>query len=86
MNDRSSIQAAVLRILGEVLRESAEQLRAQPVLAAHAWDSLASLEALAALESELGITLDLRDYTQVREIHDLVDLVAAAAAQTTPQR
>jgi acyl carrier protein len=83
MSDRSAIEAIVLDTLGEVLDESVRDLRAQPVLAAHDWDSIASLEALAQLESRLGVTLDLRAYHGARTVDDLIDLVAATAASKT---
>jgi acyl carrier protein len=87
MRDRGAIEAIVLDTLGEVLDESVRDLRAQPVLAAHDWDSIASLEALAQLESRLGVTLDLRAYHGARTVDDLIDLVAAtAAAKTTVGR
>jgi acyl carrier protein len=83
MSDRSAVEATVLDTLGEVLNESVRDLRAQPVLAAHDWDSIASLEALAQLESRLGVTLDLRAYHGARTVGDVVDLVAAAATAKT---
>lgn len=72
------VEATVLRVLGDVLGESEGDLRAQPVLAAHDWDSMASLEALSQLENRLGVTLDLRAYHGVRTIADLVELIAAS--------
>lgn len=80
MAQMTDIEATVLEILGEVLGEAEGELRAQPVLATHEWDSLASLEALSQLESRLRVTLDLRAYHAARTIEDLVDLVATAVA------
>jgi acyl carrier protein len=80
MSDTASIEATVLDILCEVLNESAGDLRAQPILAVHDWDSVASLEVLALLESRLGVTLDLRTYHGARTLDDLVQLVAVAVA------
>ena len=48
----------MLDILSEVVGETVQVLRAHPVLATHDWDSLASLEALAQLESRFGVVLD----------------------------
>jgi acyl carrier protein len=70
----------VLNTLSGVLNEPVADLRAQPVLAVHDWDSLASLEVLSQLESRLGVTLDLRTYHAARTVEDLTGLVAAAAA------
>jgi acyl carrier protein len=80
MTDMDGTASVVLNTLSEVLNEPVDDLRAQPVLAAHEWDSLASLEALAQLESRLAVTLDLRAYHAARTVDDLIDLVAAAAA------
>jgi acyl carrier protein len=81
-NDAAAVDAAVLNTLSEVLNESVSDLRAQPVLATHEWDSLASLEVLSQLESRLGVALDLRAYHDARTVEDLIDLVATAVAAT----
>ncbi|MFL6136659.1 MAG: acyl carrier protein [Frankiaceae bacterium] len=90
MSDRTAVESTVLDILEDVLNASEDELRAQPVLAAHDWDSLSQLEVLAQLESRLAITLDLRAYQAAREVDDLVGLVAglvdaARALPTTVQ-
>lgn len=88
MNNGSQIQAIVLDVLSEVLREPADGLCGESVLAAHGWTSLASLEVLAQLEDQLGIELDLRAFTAVRTVDDLIELVQAgigtAAATEAP--
>jgi acyl carrier protein len=88
MNNGSQIHAIVLDVLSEVLRESVDGFRGEPVLAAHGWTSLASLEVLAQLEDQLGIELDLRAFTAVRTADDLIELVQAgigtAAATEAP--
>lgn len=86
MTDRTSVQLTVLDILSDVLTESVADLRGHPVLAAYDWDSLRSLEALAQLESQLGVTLDLRSYQAARSVDDLVELVLAGSAKTTAGR
>jgi acyl carrier protein len=78
MTDTASVQTTVLQTLSDVLNEPAGTLLTRPVLATYDWDSLASLEVLAQLESRLDVTLDLRSYHAARTIDDLVDLVAAA--------
>jgi acyl carrier protein len=85
MND-PEIEATVLAVLSDVLKESPGDLRAQPVLATHEWDSVASLEALSQLESRFAVTLDLRAYHGARTLGDLIDLVATAASNTTADR
>lgn len=74
------IEAGVLQVLGEVLKQTPDDLRAQPVLAVHDWDSMASLEALSQLESRFAVTLDLRTYHAARTVEDLTGLVVAAGA------
>jgi acyl carrier protein len=81
VSETVSIEATVLDTLGEVLNESVGDLRAQPVLATHDWDSVVQLEVLAQLESRLGVTLDLRSYHGARTLEDLVELVAAAVGR-----
>lgn len=80
MSAQTSIETTVMSILSHVLNESAADLRAQPVLAAHEWDSLTSLEVLAQLENQLYVSLDLRRYHAARSIDDLVSLVGDAVA------
>ena len=88
MNDTASIGAIVVTVLSEVLKESPGDLRALPVLAAHEWDSVASLEVLSRLESRFAVTLDLRAYHAARTFQDLTELVATAVAarQTADRR
>lgn len=81
VTDTTAVEAVVLSTLSEVLMEPVDALRAQPVLAAHDWDSMKSLEALSQLENQLSVTLDLRAYHAARTLEDLIDLVAAAAGR-----
>jgi acyl carrier protein len=86
MTEAVSVETVVVNILSDVLHESVEDLHRHPVLAAYDWDSLSSLEALSQLESQLGITLDLRSYQAARRISDLVDLVQHAGATAAGRR
>ena len=72
------MEEIVLDVVADVLNEPVAAIRDVPVLAAHAWDSIASLEVLAQLESTLEVTLDLRVFNSVRTIGELVDVVRAA--------
>jgi acyl carrier protein len=88
MSNGAQIDAVVLDILSEVLREPADEFQREPVLAAHAWTSLASLEVLAQLEDQLGIELDLRAFNAVRTVKALVEFARAGlgtAAATAAQ-
>lgn len=85
-NDNGGAAELVLDAVGEVLGESAGDLRAQPVLAARDWDSVTSLEVLSRLESRAGVTLDLRAYHAARTVDDLIALVAAAVSRSAAGR
>ena len=78
MTASPALDTTVLEILALVLDEPAHALTTQPVLAAHDWDSLASLEALAQLESRFAINLDLRSFHAARTVDDMVGLVESA--------
>jgi acyl carrier protein len=65
----------VVRIVAGIIGEAPGSLRTQPVLAAHEWDSLSSLEALAQIEKEFAISLDLRRFHAALTIDELVNLV-----------
>lgn len=81
MDDSVSARDSVLDILSGVLDIEVGDLLTQPVLAAHEWDSISSLEAFAALERHFGIELDLRAFHATRTVDDLVRLVAPTPAQ-----
>lgn len=82
MSESTEVEQTVLVILSDVLRVPVDDLRQQPVLASYQWDSLAMLEALAQLESSLGVSLDLRFYQQARTVDDLLALIADTRAGT----
>lgn len=73
----TSTKDTIVEIVSEVLVEPVQALWDEPVLAVHAWDSVASLEALVHIEKRLGVTLDLRPYHAARDIDALVELVEA---------
>jgi acyl carrier protein len=87
MPDDDEVRSAVLEILSDLLNEPVPALLRQPVLAAHHWDSMTSLEALAQLESLFGLELDLRSFHAVRTVDELVGLVAGvrAAVRVPPE-
>lgn len=86
MDSPESIETTVIAVLSDVLNEPAEQLRAEPVLAAHEWDSITSLETLVQLENRLGVSLDLRTYHTARSVGDLVGLIGRTVATTPATR
>jgi len=80
MSTSAATDTTVAEILAGVLEEPAEALQAQPVLAAHDWDSLTSLEALVQLESRFGVRLNLQAFHAARTVGDLVALVRTATS------
>lgn len=84
MDDKKNIADRIRRIVADVLDEPVDAMDANPVLAAHAWDSRVSLEALAQLEAAFAVTVDLRSFHAARTVDDLVDLVVRS--QPTPTR
>jgi acyl carrier protein len=82
-NGAAAIETIILEILSDVLEEPVDVLRAQPILAVYEWDSITSLLTLSQLESQFGVTLDLRAYHATRTVGDLVDLIAHSAATST---
>ncbi|MBZ5790687.1 hypothetical protein [Burkholderia sp. LMG 32019] len=79
MSEAVSFEPAVLRVLSEILNQPEAALQANPVLAAHAWDSFNSLNALLSLEATFQIKFDLRRFHEARRVDDIVALVASAA-------
>ncbi|MDL4774175.1 MULTISPECIES: acyl carrier protein [Thermomonosporaceae] len=79
MDDKDVIEKTVTAIIEEVLGEPPGTVGKEEPLAARDWDSTASLEALAQLESRFGISLDLRRFHTARTIGQMADLVAVEA-------
>ncbi|GGO10731.1 hypothetical protein GCM10010116_21550 [Microbispora rosea subsp. aerata] len=83
MSNPDDIEAAVHKIICEILGKTPDELGRQEPLAAHGWDSLASLEGLAVLESELGVTLDLRAFHAAHTVRHMAELVASELSANT---
>jgi acyl carrier protein len=75
MSTETTTTDEVLAIIAGVLEIGDERVRQQPTLAAHDWNSLTSLEALAQVENHFGITLNLSAFHAARTLDDLVALV-----------
>jgi acyl carrier protein len=73
----TAVEPTVLETLSQVLNVSVDELKAEPTLAAHDWDSFSSLETLAQLEGKLGLRFDLREFNSAHTVDDLVSLVAS---------
>jgi len=79
MTTSASVEETVLETLSQVLDEPVEDLRAQPKLAAHDWDSLRSLDTLSQLENKLGLSFDLRAFNSANTIDDLIALAESSS-------
>lgn len=73
-----SVKSAVCETLSDVLSLSAEELGDETVLAAHGWDSLVSLEALAQFEAQFHISLDLRLFHGAHTVRQMIQLIEKA--------
>jgi acyl carrier protein len=78
MSEEVSTDVAVLEILSKIINVPADDLRDIPVLTAHKWDSLTSLETLTELENRFHLKFDLRSYHAARTVDDIVSLVTSA--------
>lgn len=67
----------VVEILSGVLGTTPDELAAEPMLGTYNWDSVATLEALVALEGAFGIEIDLRALHHQHTAGDLIELVRA---------
>ncbi len=72
--------SAVLNILSDVLERPVEDLRRQPDLESHGWDSMSTLETLARLEEHFGVKFDLREFSKVRTAEEVVALTEEGQA------
>jgi acyl carrier protein len=83
MSDAAEVGKTVIEIIGDVLGEAPEKFGEGEILAAHGWDSIASLEALALLEREFDILLDLRSFHAAHTITQMIELVASGLTVKT---
>jgi acyl carrier protein len=72
------VTSTVHEILERVLLTSPAELAGPTQLSDFTWDSLTTLETMIAVESALGIRIDLRELHTVRTVNDLVELVRRA--------
>jgi acyl carrier protein len=86
MSDAAEVGKTVIEIIGDVLGKAPEELGEAEILAAHGWDSITSLEALALLESEFGILLDLRSFHAAHTVAQMIELVVSGLTVKTNVR
>ena len=72
-----STSGAVLDVLSDVLEVPADDLRREPELEAHGWDSMSSLEALSRLENRFDTRLDVESFAGARTPDEIVAMLGA---------
>ena len=76
---RAQYLALVRKLVAEVLNKPGYELTEDFVLGdASDWDSLTHLEVLMDLEEELGVTFEMDDFSEIKTIGALIDLIVAA--------
>lgn len=76
---RAQYLALVQKLVAEVLHKPGYELTEDFVLGdASDWDSLTHLEVLMNLEEELGVTFEMDDFSEIKTIGALIDLIVAA--------
>jgi acyl carrier protein len=83
MSDIAEVESTVHEIICDVLGLTPDELGRDEPLAANGWDSIASLEALALLEGEFGITLDLRSFHAAHTVAQMAELVVSGRTVKT---
>jgi acyl carrier protein len=73
---------AVIGVLADVLNTDRAALTSDTELGSlEDWDSMAALELLIQLESELRLKMNLQNYNELHTVGQLVDLVEAELAR-----
>jgi acyl carrier protein len=83
MSDNAEVETTVHEIICDVLGLTPDALGRDEALAANGWDSIASLEALALLERNFEITLDLRSFHAAHTVAQMAELVASGLTVKT---
>jgi acyl carrier protein len=73
---------AVIGVLADVLNTDRVALNSDTELGSlEDWDSMAALELLIQLESELRLKVNLQNYNELRTVGQLIELVEAELAR-----
>ncbi|WCE29851.1 acyl carrier protein [Vibrio sp. SCSIO 43137] len=69
-------KAAVKALIADILKVSVEKIDDELAIGdIPEWDSLAHMRIIAALESELGVVLDIEQTLEIEDVEDIVDAV-----------
>lgn len=72
MNTKESVKELIAKILGVSLEVVEDELAVGDI---PEWDSLAHMRIIAALESDLGVVLDIEQTLEIEDVEDIIDAV-----------
>lgn len=72
MNTKESVKELIAKILGVSLDVVEDELAVGDI---PEWDSLAHMRIIAALESDLGVVLDIEQTLEIEDVEDIIDAV-----------
>ena len=72
MNTKESVKELIANILGVSLEVVEDELAVGDI---PEWDSLAHMRIIAALESDLGVVLDIEQTLDIEDVEDIIDAV-----------
>ncbi len=71
-NSKESIKELIANTLGVSLEVIQDELAIGDI---PEWDSLGHMKLITALESELGISLDIEQVLEIEDVEDIIDAV-----------
>jgi acyl carrier protein len=72
MTSKEAVKELIAKTLGVAVDVVDDELAVGDI---PEWDSLAHMRIIAALESELGVVLDIEQTLEIEDVEDIVDAV-----------
>ncbi|KDN28629.1 acyl carrier protein [Vibrio fortis] len=72
MNTKESVKELIAKVLNVSVSVVDDELAVGDI---PEWDSLAHMRIIAALESDLGVVLDIEQTLEIEDVEDIVDAV-----------
>ncbi len=72
MNTKESVKELIAKVLNVPVSAVEDELAVGDI---PEWDSLAHMRIIAALESDLGVVLDIEQTLEIEDVEDIVDAV-----------
>ncbi|WP_228013282.1 acyl carrier protein [Vibrio sp. OPT18] len=72
MNTKESVKELIAKVLNVSVNAVDDELAVGDI---PEWDSLAHMRIIAALESDLGVVLDIEQTLDIEDVEDIVDAV-----------